>query len=119
MRPERLARQLRGQTVRSLQPQEGIMSNVDAYHEWLYSQTDPIDWACELSKMLMDTMLTIIGARYYNPAAFPGYGLELTTTSFGRQIVGRLMDAGWTPPPTTPTDPRMILSRCSHPRSTK
>jgi hypothetical protein len=99
-----MARQRRGQTVRPLQPQEGIMSTVDSYHAEIYKDTDPIDWACFLAATAMDTMLTVYFTRTVKPAAFPSYFLELSPAACGRQIVGRLMDAGWTPPPPTPSE---------------
>lgn len=60
--------------------------------------TDPIDWACTLVEGQVEAWDTIRRARVHTPTAFPVYIVPLTTEAIARQIVGRLLDAGWTPP---------------------
>jgi hypothetical protein len=64
---------------------------------------DPIDYAAHsVIGSHISAHFTILAARMENPAAFPGYVLDLTTAALSRRILGDLMDAGWTPPEVTP-----------------
>lgn len=72
------------------------MSDFSAY---VYeSGTDPLDWAVWLAECQIDARENVIIARIDNPDAYPGYPLETTITATSRAIIGRLLDAGWTPP---------------------
>lgn len=63
---------------------------------------DPIDYAAvNVIEIHIDTYLSIVAARYEDPASFPGYTLELSRPALARRIVGDLLDAGWTPPEVT------------------
>lgn len=76
-----------------------MSADIDALSKSAYDHgTDPIDWACTWATQLMDVYEMVQGARALDPATFPGYVGDVTTVAFGRQIVGHLLDAGWTPP---------------------
>ena len=47
---------------------------------------------------LITTRAQVVAAREDNPAAFPGYVLDLAPEASARAILGALLDAGWTPP---------------------
>jgi hypothetical protein len=59
---------------------------------------DPIDWAITLAATQLNARREIEKARATDPAAYPGYRLDLDDWSVARRIVGELLDAGWTPP---------------------
>ncbi len=65
---------------------------------------DPIEWACHVVEAQVGGWDTIRRARDYNPGAFPVYRLPLDTMTLARQVVGHLLDAGWTPPDTATLD---------------
>ena len=63
------------------------------------NDVDPVDYATgHVIQTHIDVYLTVLAARAEDPAAFPGYVLETTTTALSRRILGDLMDAGWKPP---------------------
>lgn len=62
------------------------------------SGIDPIDYAEGQILLLMKAHGRVMLARTLNPAAFPGFGIELTPEALARRIIGNLLDAGWTAP---------------------
>jgi hypothetical protein len=59
---------------------------------------DPIDWAESLVKAQIQVRDEIVIARREDPCTYPGYLLALDDAAVARRILGRLLDAGWTPP---------------------
>jgi len=74
---------------------------------------DPIDHAVHRVAIAIETHLTVAMARRNDPAAYPGYTLELGIDPLARHILGELLDAGWTmpqPPDDTPQpDPKETI----------
>lgn len=60
--------------------------------------THPVEWAEFLATTRIGLAHAVALARAEDPAAFPGYVVELTPEATGRAIVGALLDAGWNPP---------------------
>lgn len=72
---------------------------IDGLSAYAYSHgTDPLDHAIQAAQTSIDIYLTVVAARYENPECFPGYDPEPSIEKTARQIIGRLLDAGWTPP---------------------
>lgn len=79
-------------------------TEVDGLSKSVYADgKDPIEWAEFLAATRIETAEQVAAARALDPAAYPGYVLELTPEASGRSIVGLLLDAGWRPP-TLPAD---------------
>lgn len=75
------------------------MNYIDAVSKFQYDAgADPVDWACDLVQLYVECRDQIRAARAHTPGAYPVYLLPLTDDVLARQIVGRLLDAGWTPP---------------------
>lgn len=77
-----------------------IPADIDVIARMSYERgQDPVEFAeaCIVQNHLRVYLSIIIG-RAENPAAFPGYLLELTPDALARRIIGGLLDAGWTSP---------------------
>ena len=75
------------------------MTEMSEFSAYVYATgTDPLDWAVELAEAQIDARENVLRARMTDPNAYPGYPLETTITATSRAIIGRLLDAGWTPP---------------------
>lgn len=59
---------------------------------------DPTAYAERHITDLIEVHLVVAGTRMDNPAAFPGYCIELTIGALACRILGELLDAGWTAP---------------------
>lgn len=76
-----------------------MTDDIDALARILYeSGIDPIDYAEGQILLLMEAHGRVMLARTLHPAAFPGFGIELTPEALARRIIGDLMNAGWKPP---------------------
>lgn len=51
---------------------------------------------------LIDVHFMVIAERIGDPAAFPGYTIELTAEALARRIIARLLDDAWTMPEPSP-----------------
>jgi hypothetical protein len=60
--------------------------------------TDPLDWAIWLAREEITVLDEIRAARAEDPHTYPIYVWELSPEASARRIIGRLLDAGWTPP---------------------
>lgn len=75
------------------------MSDINELAQMVYADgTDPIDWAIWLAECQIDARDHVLVARSENPDAYPLYTLDSNPVATARAIIGRLLDAGWTPP---------------------
>lgn len=84
------------------------MSNFSGYAaQQAYERGEhPIDVAEKHVTTIAEVHLMVAAARATEPAAFPGYVIELTPGALARRILAELLDIGWTAPEVTSHDPR-------------
>lgn len=79
------------------------MTHINPAAQLVYSEgVDPLDWAIELAYLQIDAHETVWTARADNADAYPLYVLPDDPMAVARAIIGRLLDAGWTPPAVKP-----------------
>jgi len=62
--------------------------------------SDPIDEATQVLEQLIEMHLDVTVYRHADPTSFPILrGTDVTAAGFARRAVGRLLEAGWAPPP--------------------
>jgi hypothetical protein len=59
---------------------------------------DPIDRAALTIAICIGAARVVTKARRYCPDAYPEYNLGVDDPSVSRNIIARLLNAGWTPP---------------------
>ncbi len=82
-----------------------MTSDIDDLSQAAYGYgQDPLDWAINLAHAEIHVLTTVTAARKVRPESYPIYVLELSPEASARRIVGKLLDAGWTPPVVAPKD---------------
>jgi hypothetical protein len=75
------------------------MSDLDPVAQSLYGYGfDGIGVSAVVIQSEIDAYLAARDARRYDPAAYPSYPQDVTTSQLALAITGHLLDAGWLPP---------------------